>query len=51
MVKCRVIKLNVDIDIFTIPETLFENVITILPITYQKKTKMSNINKKYQVYF
>ena len=31
-------------------ETLFENVITILPITYQKQTKMPGENKKCLVY-
>ena len=30
-----------NINIFTIYETFVENVITILPITYQNKTKMS----------
>ena len=35
--------------IFTIYETLFENVITILPIAYQNKTKMLK-NRKSLVY-
>ena len=39
MVKIRVI-ITKSFNTFTIYETLFENVITISPMTYQKKTKM-----------
>ena len=38
MVKIRVIVIQ-NVNICNIYETLFENVITILPITYQNKTK------------
>ena len=31
-------------------ETLFENVITVLPITYQNKTKMPGKNRECQAY-
>ena len=31
-------------------ETLFKNVVTILPITYQFKIKMPEKNRKYLVY-
>ena len=36
---------------FTIYETLLENIITILPRTYQNKTKMPGKNRKCLVYF
>ena len=39
MVKIFVIIIS-NVSIFTIYETLFENVKTILPITHQNKTKM-----------
>ena len=39
MVKIRVIIIQ-NVNIVTIYETLFENAIIILPITYQNKTKM-----------
>ena len=39
-----------NINIFTIYERLFENVMTILSITYQDKTKMPGKNRKCLVY-
>ena len=39
MVKIRVIIIQ-NVNIVTIYETLFENAIIVLPITYQNKTKM-----------
>ena len=44
IVKVRVIIIQ-KVDIFAMYETLFENVITILPITYQNKTKMPGKNR------
>ena len=44
---CVIVMKNVDI--LTIHET-FENVITILPITYQSKTKISRKIRKCLVY-
>ena len=50
MVKiCGIIISNVNI--FTIYETLFENVITILPTTYQKKTKKKYLEKIASAWF
>ena len=56
MVKTRVTVIQ-NVNIFTICETLFENIITILPITYQHKTKIPGkigsawfIYKKYKLY-
>ena len=49
MIKISVIIIQ-NVNIFHIYETLYENVITILPITYQNKTKMPRKNWKYMVY-
>ena len=49
MVKIRVIIIWSD-NIFTKYETLFENGITILPITHQNKTKMPGKNRMCLVY-
>ena len=49
MVKIRVITIE-NVTFFTIHETLFKNVITILPISYQNKTKMPGQNRKCLVY-
>ena len=38
------------VDIFTIYETLFENLILVSPITYQNKTKIPGKNRKCIVY-
>ena len=43
-VKIRVLIIW-NVNIFTIYENLFENVITVLPITYQNKTKMPGTNR------
>ena len=55
MVKIRVVIIQ-NVNIFAIYEILFENVITILPTTYQNKTKMPEkigsawfLYKKWQV--
>ena len=48
VVKICVIVIK-NVDILTIHET-FENVITILPITYQNKTKISGKIRKCLVY-
>ena len=45
---CDVVKISIitqNVNVFTIYETLFENVITILPISYQNKIKMAGKNK------
>ena len=49
MVKIRVIIIQ-NINIFTIYGNLLENIITILSITYQNKTRMPQKNTKYLVY-
>ena len=49
MVKICVIIIE-NVTFFTIYETLFENVITILRITYQNKTKMPGKNRKSLAY-
>ena len=49
MVKIRVI-IILNINIFTKYETLFKNIITILPITYQNKIKMPGKSRKCLVY-
>ena len=53
MVKIRVIIIS-SVNIFTIDETVFENVIIILPSTHQKKTKVPGLfirsGKLYQLY-
>ena len=45
MSKIRVM-IILNVDIFVIYEILLENVITILPITYQNKSKMPGKNRK-----
>ena len=49
MVKICVIIIT-NVNVFTKCETLIENVIRILPITYQIKTKIPGKNRKYFVY-
>ena len=45
MSKIRVM-IILNVDIFVIYEILLENVITILPITYQNKSKLPRKNRK-----
>ena len=47
MVKGRVINIYkmLNVNIFNMQETLFENIITILPKTHQNKTKMPGKNR------
>ena len=49
MVKIPAIIIE-NVNIFTIYETLFKNVITILPTTYQNKTKMPGKKRKCLVF-
>ena len=53
MVKIRVIIIS-SVNIFTTDETVFENVIIILPTTHQKKTKVPGLfirsDKLHQLY-
>ena len=49
MAKIRAIIIH-NVIFFTICETLFENIITTLPITYKNKTKMLGKNRKCLVY-
>ena len=48
MVQIRVI-IKKNVNIFTIYETLFENVITILPLAYQIKTKIITLECLYNL--
>ena len=50
IVKIRVIIIQ-NVNIFTIYQTLFQNVISILPIIYQNKTKMYEQNKNCRVIY
>ena len=49
MVKIRII-ISENINIFTVYKTLFENVITILPISHQNKSKMPGKYRKCLVF-
>ena len=49
MVKIRIIIIQ-NVNIFTIYETLFENVMTILLVTYLNKTKIPGQNRKWVIY-
>ena len=49
LIKIRVIIME-NVYIFTKYETVFENVITILPVIYQNKTKMPQKNRNCLAY-
>ena len=50
MVKIFCVIIIQNVNVITIYETLFENVITILPATYQNKIKMPRKNRMCLVY-